>query len=57
MKREKALLISLSNTKTIHNTCNNWSKKYNEAYNTWLKLPEQEKKKMMSGKKRYYISH
>jgi hypothetical protein len=31
--------IKLSETKNVHNTCNGWSKKYNEAYDMWIKLP------------------
>jgi restriction endonuclease S subunit len=31
----------LSETKNVHNTCNGWSKKYNEAYDMWIKLPAQ----------------
>ena len=31
--------IKLSETKNVHNTCNGWSKKYNEAYDKWIKLP------------------
>ena len=31
--------IELSETKNVHNTCNGWSKKYNEAYDMWIKLP------------------
>jgi hypothetical protein len=33
--------IKLSESKNVHNTCNGWSKKYNEAYNMWIKLPAQ----------------
>jgi hypothetical protein len=32
----------LSKSKNLHNTCNNWFKKYNEAYNNWIKVPEHE---------------
>jgi hypothetical protein len=31
--------IKLSETTNVHNTCNSWSKKYNEAYENWIKLP------------------
>jgi hypothetical protein len=31
----------LSEPKNVHNTCNIWSKKYNEAYDKWIKLPEE----------------
>jgi CRISPR/Cas system CSM-associated protein Csm2 small subunit len=31
--------IKLSETTNVHNTCNSWSKKYNEAYESWIKLP------------------
>ena len=31
--------IKLSETKNVYNTCNSWSKKYNEAYDMWIKLP------------------
>ena len=27
--------------KNAHNTCNSWSKKYNEAYDEWVKLPSE----------------
>ena len=30
---------NLSEPKNVHNTCNSWSKKYNEAYDEWIKLP------------------
>ena len=30
--------IKLSETTNVHNTCNSWSKKYNEAYENWIKL-------------------
>ena len=30
--------IKLSETTNEHNTCNSWSKKYNEAYDMWIKL-------------------
>jgi len=33
----------LSNPGHLHTSCENWSKKYNEAYNNWINLPEQEK--------------
>jgi hypothetical protein len=26
-------------TKNIHNTCSSWTKKYNDAYDNWIKLP------------------
>jgi hypothetical protein len=26
-------------TKNIHNTCSSWTKKYNDAYDKWIKLP------------------
>jgi hypothetical protein len=29
----------VSGSKNAHNTCNSWSKKYNEAYDEWIKLP------------------
>jgi hypothetical protein len=32
--------FSISNK--VHNTCNSWSKKYNEAYDKWTKIPEEE---------------
>ena len=32
--------FSISNK--VHNSCNSWSKKYNEAYDKWTKLPEEE---------------
>ena len=28
-----------SETENVYNTCNSWSKKYNEAYDMWIKLP------------------
>ncbi|TLX91795.1 MAG: hypothetical protein E6K97_02335 [Thaumarchaeota archaeon] len=31
--------IKLPETTNVHNTCNSWSKKYNEAYENWIKLP------------------
>ena len=31
--------IKLSETKNVYNTCNSWFKKYNEAYDMWIKLP------------------
>ena len=31
--------IKLSETTNVHNTCNSWSKKYDEAYESWIKLP------------------
>jgi len=27
----------------VHTTCTNWYKKYNEAYDNWMKLPQKEK--------------
>ena len=30
------------NSNKVHNSCNSWSKKYNEAYDKWTKLPEEE---------------
>ena len=30
-------------TKNIHNTCSNWIKKYNDAYDNWIELPKDEK--------------
>jgi hypothetical protein len=33
----------LSLSKNVYNTCNSWSKKYNEAYDMWTKLPEEKK--------------
>lgn len=32
--------FSISNK--VHNSCNSWSKKYNEAYDKWTKIPEEE---------------
>ena len=32
--------FSISNK--VHNTCNSWSKKYNQAYDKWTKIPEEE---------------
>jgi abortive infection bacteriophage resistance protein len=26
----------------VPNSCNSWSKKYNEAYDNWTKLPDEE---------------
>jgi hypothetical protein len=26
----------------VHNSCNSWSKKYNDAYDKWTKLSEEE---------------
>jgi len=40
----------LSISKNVYNTCNSWSKKYNEAYDKWMKLPEEKedwKKKIL----------
>jgi hypothetical protein len=31
--------IKFSETKNVYNTCNSWSKKYNEVYDKWIKLP------------------
>jgi hypothetical protein len=31
----------LSGLKNAHNTCNSWSKKYNEAYDEWIKAPSE----------------
>jgi len=31
--------IKLSETENVHNTCNSWSKKYNDVYDKWIKLP------------------
>jgi hypothetical protein len=28
-----------SETENVHNTCNSWSKKYNDVYDKWIKLP------------------
>jgi hypothetical protein len=28
-----------SDTKNVHNTCKGWSKKYNDVYDKWIKLP------------------
>jgi hypothetical protein len=41
-EKKESTVIKLSKSKNVHNTCNNWSKKYNEAYDTWFKLQEQE---------------
>ena len=41
-EKRESTANKLSSSKNIHNNCNNWSKKYNEAHDTWLKLPEQE---------------
>ncbi|HEY6950360.1 MAG TPA: hypothetical protein VI146_07095 [Nitrososphaeraceae archaeon] len=30
-----------SGLKNAHNTCNSWSKKYNEAYDEWIKAPSE----------------
>ena len=30
-----------SGLKNAHNTCNSWSKKYNEAYDEWIKTPSE----------------
>ena len=30
-----------SGLKNTHNTCNSWSKKYNEAYDEWIKAPSE----------------
>jgi hypothetical protein len=40
-KRDDSSQLSLS--KNVYNTCNSWSKKYNEAYDMWTKLPEEKK--------------
>lgn len=37
-KIENNSKFSLSNK--VHNTCNSWSKKYNEAYDKWTQIPE-----------------
>jgi hypothetical protein len=29
-------------SKNIHNTCNSWTKKYDDAYDKWIKLSEGE---------------
>ena len=31
--------IKLSETENVHNTCTGWSKKYNDVYDRWTKLP------------------
>jgi len=28
-----------SETENVHNTCIGWSKKYNDVYDKWIKLP------------------
>jgi hypothetical protein len=38
-KIETKSKFSISNK--VHNTCNSWSKKYNEAYDKWTKIPEE----------------
>ena len=34
--------IKSSLTKSIHNTCSSWVKKYNDAYDKWIELPKDE---------------
>jgi hypothetical protein len=38
-KRDNSNQLSIS--KNAYNTCHSWSKKYNEAYDKWMKLPEE----------------
>ncbi len=47
----------IAGLKNAHNTCKSWFKKYNEAYDEWVKLPSEihQKYNTMIGKKRYYI--
>jgi hypothetical protein len=40
-KRDNSNQLSIS--KNAYNTCHSWSKKYNEAYDKWMKLPEEKK--------------
>ena len=40
-EKRESTANKLSKSKNEHNTCNNWSKKYNEAYNNWIKVAEQ----------------
>ena len=41
--------FSISNK--VHNSCNSWSKKYNEAYDKWTKLSEEEEEENNEWKK------
>jgi hypothetical protein len=38
-KRDNSNQLSIS--KNAYNTCHSWSKKYNEAYDKWMRLPEE----------------
>ena len=40
------------NSSKVHNSCNSWSKKYNEAYDKWTKLPEEEEEENNEWKKK-----
>lgn len=42
--------FSISNK--VHNSCNGWSKKYNDAYDKWTKLPEEEEEENNEWKKK-----
>jgi hypothetical protein len=51
ISNSKDVQISDENIKTnskfnisnkVHNSCNSWSKKYNDAYDKWTKLSEEE---------------
>lgn len=42
--------FSISNK--VHNTCNSWSKKYNQAYDKWTKIPEEEEEENNEWKKK-----
>ena len=47
---ETSTKFSISNK--VHNSCNGWSKKYNDAYDEWIKLAQEEEEENNEWKKK-----
>ena len=47
---ETSTKFSISNK--VHNSCNGWSKKYNDAYDQWIKLAQEEEEENNEWKKK-----